>query len=469
MKNMSKLYVFGIGGTGSRVIKSLTMLLAAGVKCDADTIVPIIIDPDDSAADLTRAVETMKRYGNIREKLDFSNITKNKFFKTEIAQSVQNFRLPLSNTRDVKFRDYMSVDTLSDDNKAFVNMLFSQKNLESNMKVGFKGNPNIGSVVLNQFADSQAFKDFANNFQQGDKIFIVSSIFGGTGASGFPLLAKTLRSNNTIPNYALINSAEIGAISVLPYFGVKQDDTSEVDSGTFISKTKSALSYYYDNISNNQTVNALYYVADDIRNQYENCEGGSGQQNNAHFIELTSALAILDFAAGDYSGGITHKEFGLEKDSQEIIFGDFGKETQDLLQGPLTQFLLFCKYMKDECNKQYRSQPWAKSINFDSAFFNSQFMREISAIQDDFITWLTEMDDNKRKLSLFELANANIGLFDIVKGRTARKLLTINSNYALYDNMLNKQRISAASKTEQQFIELFYRATNELVDKKFNF
>ena len=466
---MSKLYVFGIGGTGSRVIKSLTMLLAAGVKCDADTIVPIIIDPDDSAADLTRAVETMKRYGNIREKLDFSNITKNKFFKTEIAQSVQNFRLPLSNTRDVKFRDYMSVDTLSDDNKAFVNMLFSQKNLESNMKVGFKGNPNIGSVVLNQFADSQAFKDFANNFQQGDKIFIVSSIFGGTGASGFPLLAKTLRSNNTIPNYALINSAEIGAISVLPYFGVKQDDTSEVDSGTFISKTKSALSYYYDNISNNQTVNALYYVADDIRNQYENCEGGSGQQNNAHFIELTSALAILDFAAGDYSGGITHKEFGLEKDSQEIIFGDFGKETQDLLQGPLTQFLLFCKYMKDECNKQYRSQPWAKSINFDSAFFNSQFMREISAIQDDFITWLTEMDDNKRKLSLFELANANIGLFDIVKGRTARKLLTINSNYALYDNMLNKQRISAASKTEQQFIELFYRATNELVDKKFNF
>ena len=39
---MSKLYVFGIGGTGSRVIRSLTMLLAAGVECN-DTIVPIII------------------------------------------------------------------------------------------------------------------------------------------------------------------------------------------------------------------------------------------------------------------------------------------------------------------------------------------------------------------------------------------------------------------------------------------
>ena len=50
---MSKLYVFGIGGTGSRVLKALTMLLSSGVECAADTIVPIIIDPDDSAADKT--------------------------------------------------------------------------------------------------------------------------------------------------------------------------------------------------------------------------------------------------------------------------------------------------------------------------------------------------------------------------------------------------------------------------------
>ena len=28
---MAKLYIFGIGGTGSRVLRSLTMLLAAGV------------------------------------------------------------------------------------------------------------------------------------------------------------------------------------------------------------------------------------------------------------------------------------------------------------------------------------------------------------------------------------------------------------------------------------------------------
>jgi len=51
---MAKLYVFGIGGTGSRVLKSLTMLLAAGVDCGVDTIVPIIVDRDLSNRDLTR-------------------------------------------------------------------------------------------------------------------------------------------------------------------------------------------------------------------------------------------------------------------------------------------------------------------------------------------------------------------------------------------------------------------------------
>ena len=37
-------------------------------------------------------------------------------------------------------------------NKAMMKILFSDKNLNSSMDVGFKGNPNIGSVVLNQIS-----------------------------------------------------------------------------------------------------------------------------------------------------------------------------------------------------------------------------------------------------------------------------------------------------------------------------
>ena len=49
------LYIFAIGGSGSRVLRSLTMLLAAGVQTDSN-IIPIIIDPDASNGDLDRTV-----------------------------------------------------------------------------------------------------------------------------------------------------------------------------------------------------------------------------------------------------------------------------------------------------------------------------------------------------------------------------------------------------------------------------
>ena len=56
---MAKMYVFCIGGTGSRVLRSLTMMLAAGVEANINEIIPIVIDPDQSNADLTRAVTLM--------------------------------------------------------------------------------------------------------------------------------------------------------------------------------------------------------------------------------------------------------------------------------------------------------------------------------------------------------------------------------------------------------------------------
>ena len=37
-----KLYLFAIGGTGSRVLKSLTMLLASGIKVNTEKIIPMI-------------------------------------------------------------------------------------------------------------------------------------------------------------------------------------------------------------------------------------------------------------------------------------------------------------------------------------------------------------------------------------------------------------------------------------------
>ena len=150
-----KLYIFGIGGTGSRVIKSLVMLASSGVNIDADAIVPIIVDPDFANADVTRTIEQIKTYAAIREKLAFNDASQNKFYSIDIKNITNDYRLTLKDTKNKKFREFIEYSTLSKENQALASILFSETNLESDMEVGFKGNPNIGSVVLNQFTDSQ--------------------------------------------------------------------------------------------------------------------------------------------------------------------------------------------------------------------------------------------------------------------------------------------------------------------------
>ena len=480
---MAKLYVFGIGGTGSRTLRALTMMLASGVECKYDTVVPVIIDPDASAADMSRTVDSMSRYMEIRKSLDFNAANKNRFFKTEICpiQEMSSFKLTLENTENLTFRDYMKTNQMDTASKALINMLFSQANLDSDMVVGFKGNPNIGSVVLNQFSTSDAYKAFSNNFEEGDRIFIISSIFGGTGASGFPLLLKTLLNDQTSQHWNYIKNAKIGAVTVLPYFCVEQDDDSGVDSSTFYSKTKSALAYYDRNITGNNSVNALYYIGDSMPATYKNHDGGSEQRNNAHMVELYAALSILKFAAtadNELDDKTQTYEYGLDtndEDIKQVIFKDLGPETRRLIQKPLTMFLLMNKYMKNTLFSQYKYQPWAKDCGLDENFFTSQFYADLVKFHDAFRVWLQELDNNKRSFKPFD-EDRILPLFDLVNDQRAHRLLwplhdLFAKNYALMDSFLNTNwsNWNKAASKEQKFMELFYRATDKLTLKKYNF
>lgn len=477
---MNKLYIFGIGGTGSRVLKSLTMLLASGVKINASEIVPVIIDPDYSAGDLTRTVEMMRVYNQIRQAFKFSSNNRNEFFGTSINLDIlPSVSMPIQNTLDIKFREFIGLSTMKengkeDSNYALASMLFSQHNLDSEMQVGFKGNPNIGSVVLNQIQDSQDFKNIISTFQQGDRVFIISSIFGGTGASGFPLLIKNLRAlSGDIGGNGYAKNAAIGAVTVLPYFGLKPSDTSEIDSSTFIAKTKAALTYYDRNMNE---ANVLYYLADNILKQYKNVEGGQDQKNNAHFIELAAALAIIDFMSipdasvqtvnGKPSGTI-YKEYGVINDKTTLIFDDLSMQTRDIIRRPLTKFAFFAKFIQEQARKS-KSQPWAIDLHFDDNFYHSDFYNSLKKYFEFLKEWYKEMDDNERGFAPFQLDVDSRHLFHMVKKLEPAKLPTLNSNYALFDSVLNKEAksLSMDNSPEERFVELFYRATDTLTEKK---
>ncbi|HOK39342.1 MAG TPA: hypothetical protein PLC87_11825 [Bacteroidales bacterium] len=500
---MSKLYVFGIGGTGARVLKSLTMLLAAGTDCDVETIVPIIIDRDISNKDLSRTKLLIEDY-IIVNKIAKTN-GNNKFFKTNIHLLNNELCLQLRDNTQ-KFDEFIGRSTMSNENEALVNMLFSKETLGLDMTEGFQGNPNIGSVVLNQFDGNDIFKAFASDFKDGDKIFIISSIFGGTGASGFPLLRRILHTPNVtgsdgkvLAKWGLINKAPIGAISVLPYFLVgSPTDGSLVDSDTFIDKARAALSYYKNE---DKKIDVLYYIADKLTTTYEHHKGGDAQMNNAHFVELAAALAVLDFVNPEKSGINFHrdkdnniertvyKEFGINTNLPEFTFDNLSDETKRLIVNPLSRFLLFAKYMgfgveKEQKNgkekfvvkhierndifkQENKYQPYSHK-RFTDDFRKINSIQKLESVQLKFVEWLLEMELQNRRFAPFNLMSSNAT--DFIKGNMSvfKNDNSRYKNWSKIDNELNNQinKINKSMDNESLFIELFYNMTSEIINYK---
>ena len=476
---MPKIFVFAIGGTGSRVLKSLTMLLAAGVKTNASEIVPIIIDPDAACGDKTDTVQLMNQYSILYETQSHHIRDEINSFTTKLCKLdfPSEYVMPMGSNTNTTFGKYMHFGSLSEENKALVNMLFSAENQGADMTIGFTGNPNIGSVVLNQFSNSDEFTQFASNFANDDKIFIISSIFGGSGASGFPLLLKNLRHidpNLHIPNAAAIQNAEIGAITVLPYFNIKPKDDAKIDSDTFVSKTKAALSYYENNLNG---LNVLYYIGDTERGQQDNNDGGAPQRNDAHFIELAAALSVIDFANNAYPniGGTIYKEYGINDDVTDITLKNLSTPTYMQIAKPLTEFTLLSKYLAEKLQSSL-SQEWLSTYTAGGVV-GGQVYSELLQFTSAFLNWEKAMESERhaRRFSPFVLEPRPNDVYGLAKDLPTASARGVSaSNWDLYNHYLNKKECAKIAnqhgKTiEGKFIAHLLCGTQKVVSKKIKF
>lgn len=502
---MPKLYVFAIGGTGSRVLKSLTMLLASGLRT-AYELVPIILDPDAAAADVGKTEMLLNDYRNIQKAVGADN--EEVFFRNKLESlgdvigavginAIGNeFRLNIEGLNGGKFKDFIDYNLLEDGgaNQALVDVLFSEENLNLDLEVGFQGNPNIGAIVLNKFTESEEFITFANSFSSQDRVFIISSIFGGTGAAGFPLILKNIREGQVGgKNFEHLRNAVVGAITVMPYFKLDGDNAERIQSSTFYSKTKAALHYYHKNISQSNDINALYYIGDDNNNVYKNVVGGSGQKNDSHFVELAAALAIVDFANDSnldtqrgHAISPKYKEFGVNPLSAThpvITFKDLALETQSQIQLNLTQLLTFSLYLEKEL-PQKMDAPFAKTTApyIDKNFLSSVFYGQLSRFLLQYRIWLGELQRNKISFAPFNIAEVTDGqgvvtdirptnsdLLQLVVGIQERKGLFKFLSEKSYDTLtteLNEFQKLKYPTVENKLLVAFYDATSKLLQKK---
>ena len=289
-------YFVSIGGTGAKVMESLTHLCIAGLLPENERLYIAAIDPDVGNGNLERTSTALNNFAVFQ---NFSVGNDTPLFKNKIS-IVRPF--PWNPTgHDKTLDDLIEFHHQSKGVGKLYEALYTRKERATTLNEGFRGHPSIGAAVLaKNFDDGSKWRTLTEQIEktigEGDavKIFLAGSVFGGTGAAGLPTVARLLRNN--LADYA--DRISIGGVLILPYFSFTPTDVNDelfARSENFLPNTKAALKYYAER---ENLFDATYFVGDSVMTPVgEFSIGSANQRNEAHVVELYAALAATDFFA----------------------------------------------------------------------------------------------------------------------------------------------------------------------------
>jgi len=292
-------FVIGIGGTGAKCIEALLHLCASGM-IPKEKMYCLFVDPDRSNGNLERTKIILRHYQACNE-IHFGNIP---IFQNEITIGDPHVWSPFIDKQQPQLADFFEYATLKTKNTKAAHLfdvLYSENEKETSLEMGFRGHPSIGAAIMARTVKlglTEPWKTLRNRIEsdikvgQDAKIFMFGSIFGGTGSSGFPTIARLIH-NELTPTE--IEHTRIGGALLLPYFTFaprdKKDELQAI-SENFLLNTQMALQYYHNRQKQHDII---YLLGESEPNAVQYCLGSSEQKNDSHFIELYAALAALDF------------------------------------------------------------------------------------------------------------------------------------------------------------------------------
>lgn len=341
-------FFIAIGGTGARCLESFLYLAGAGLVREPLHI--LIIDPDLNNGNSFRTRQLVNDYHEVHLAGQPENIRykwwgtppQPTLFQAAINQVADAtgqhpifWNLQQNNQR--KFRDVIQYDDRPQTLKNFLSLFYEQNDLEMPLNVGYQGRTNVGAVALKQDLeetrriDGSGLKELLAAMAQGlqneeARVFVVGSVFGGTGAAGIPTLPALIQEidNNDLPDN-LRGNIRWGCAMMTPYFSfpTNPNRTLNLGPGTDSTRhpiaTQAALLHYAHVPPEYQNV---YFIGAPTRQATndKNEPGGQYQRNNPHYAELAAALAAWDF--------FTLEE--VQRNSHQLHFVDTYREQQNL-------------------------------------------------------------------------------------------------------------------------------------------
>ena len=423
-----KNFIIGIGGTGAKCLEHLLHCCTAGLG--PDQLWAGMVDQDEANGNVSRAKILLSKYINLQNSL--RNEGKNdlgkdsKLLKTRITSNADSVWLPLKGA-DPTLEQMIQYNILKPEVKGLIDCLYDPDERKQNLSEGFRARPNIGAAaMLATTANeddpfwSQIYKaiDAARGGEEV-RVFIISSIFGGTGASGFPNIARRIKAIQKEKN--VTSNFHLGGALMLPYFTYDVPDQNMegeifAKPEEFLDQTKGALEYYSKLFEHDKIFDQVYVTGSDPLSKLPNFKMGGNLQNNPPlFPELYAALGACKFFSEDNAISSNQEIFHIGKnDSNETIWSDVPnvsnklnskEKLAELIRFSFTYNFMYAPALSGTWSKikKYDNENWFKRLILKQTYNNEEKQCEIGhehnqeiislmkEYSQDVLTWITDM------------------------------------------------------------------------------
>jgi hypothetical protein len=315
-----QVFVIGIGGTGMRCIEAFTHLCAMGMFDKTDVHL-LALDTDKDNGNFTRLKNLKEAYIKTKGVNKKQFALENTFFSANLHyyqfspdySKLSTFST-LYNYGDTKFSN--------PEKAAIADLLFTDNAKEFDLKHGYRAQTHLGSLLMyhsiiddvktNDRSDLRKFiQELILACSSGKpRVFILGSVFGGTGASSIPIIPKAIKEAAALISDAtdIEHNAYFGATLLTSYFSFPLPNDSEkakqkviATSDKFALNSQAAMMFYEADETVKKTYQKFYMMGTETLDwkpgkvKDKTITGGESQENDSHYIEFLAAFAAWHF------------------------------------------------------------------------------------------------------------------------------------------------------------------------------
>jgi hypothetical protein len=325
---MAQVFVIGIGGTGMRCIEAFTHLCAMGMFDETDVHL-LALDTDKDNGNFTRLKNLKEAY------IKTKGVNKKQFAleDTFFSANLHYYQFSPDYSRLSTFSalyNYGDTKFSNPEKAAIADLLFTDNAKDFDLKHGYRAQTHLGSLLMYHSIVSNRENPVLPDNKTGKlgnlagfieslisacsfgkpRVFILGSVFGGTGASSIPIIPKAIKEAAAHRSDAtdIERNAYFGATLLTSYFSFPLPNDSEktkqkviATSDKFALNSQAAMMFYEEDETVKRTYQKFYMMGTEnldwkpSKVKDKTITGGENQENDSHYIELLAAFAAWHF------------------------------------------------------------------------------------------------------------------------------------------------------------------------------